>query len=235
LTLMDEIHKLIAEYEASKKHQQELSDQIAALRKQQDRVNHALPLPRTGIDYAFTPHPPADKLRSAGFSFACRYLTGPGKSLSEQEARELSNHGIDIVAIFEQFAENANAGYPGGVRDSEIAIHALNALHPKGAPPIYFAVDFEAVGKQMEKVSEYIRGCVHTIGWHRVGVYADFAVVQHLFSQNRCQFFWQTYAWSHQEWSPHAQLRQVQNGIRVFGADCDLDKAVAADFGQFRV
>jgi hypothetical protein len=66
-------------------------------------------------------------------------------------------------------------------------------------------------------------------------MYAGFAPVMAAHAANRCKFYFQTYAWSNGKWSPHAQLRQVHNGIHIFGADCDLDKAVAPDFGQFRV
>lgn len=165
-----------------------------------------------------------------------RYLTGEGKAMTKQEALQLSDHGQDIGAIFEQGARNAEEGYDAGVRDATTAIHALDALHPKGTPPVYFTCDFDAAGEgKLEQVSEYIRGAVHRIGWGRVGIYGGYDVVQHLHAENRCQFYWQTLAWSRGLWSNHAQIRQVQNGIRLFGADTDLNKAVAADFGQFKV
>lgn len=236
MSILDQIQKDLKELRASHEHAKELEREIAALRSQQERVNHSVPLPRTGIDYAFPPYPPPGKLKSVGFSFVMRYLTGEGKYLSRTEALQLSHDGIDIVAIFEQGATNALGGFTAGQRDSEVALHALDALHPKGDPPIYFTCDFDAAGEgKTETVSEYIRGCVSKIGWARVGIYAGYDVVKHLHSENRCKFFWQTLAWSHGLWFPQAQVRQIQNGIHVFGADCDLDKAVAADFGQFRV
>jgi Domain of unknown function (DUF1906) len=239
MNIAEEVKALIAERQASRRHAQELTERIAALESAAQRVEHHHVLPRSGIDYAFPPHPPASKLHSAGFSFVMRYLTDPsqqGKALSSGEAHELSHNGIDIGAIFEEGARNSEEGYNAGTRDSLRALHALNALHPKGNPPIYFVCDFDAYGEgKVNEVLEYIRGAVHTIGWYRVGLYAGYEVVRQAHAESRCKFLWQTYAWSHGAWLPEAQLRQVQNGVTIFGADCDIDKAVAADFGQFRV
>ena len=232
LEKIKELEHILAE---SRKHQQQLSAEIEALQDSVTRVNHSIPLPRTGIDYAFAPHPPVEKLRSAGISFVCRYLTGTGKALTELEAKDLSNHGLDIVALYEENGREVLEGLDAGIARAHTAMTALNHLKPKGQPPVIFTADFDPSEGGLDKVSEFIRGAVHTIGWARVGIYGGYDLIQHLHAENRCRFYMQTYAWSHGKWSGAAQLRQVINGVNMFGADTDIDKAMSADFGQFKV
>jgi hypothetical protein len=234
---MSKLGNLGNELKASHAHAKRLQDEIDAIQDASDhRVNHSIPLPRTGIDYAFAPHPPADKLRSAGITFVCRYLTGPGKLLTYTEALDISAQGIDLVALYETTGTTFKGGFAEGRADAKIAIHALDVLKPHGNPPIIFTCDADVAGEGLTGTAmEYIRGAVSEIGWHRVGLYAGYEPIITAYRENRCKYLFQTYAWSGGKWSPNAQLRQVQNGIHLFGADCDLDKAVAADFGQFRV
>jgi hypothetical protein len=230
------LKQLEDELRASHQHAKRLAEEIQDLKDSNIRIHHHIPLPRTGIDYAFDPHPPVGKLKSAGISFVCRYLTGKGKNLTEQEARAISAAGLDLVALYESTGKTFEGGYNAGVEDAHSAIAALNHIKPKGNPPVIFTCDADVSGEgRTGEALEYIRGAVHTIGWFRVGLYAGYGPVQAAHAENRCKFYFQTYAWSGDKWSPHAQLRQVHNGISIFGADCDLDKAVAADFGQFRV
>jgi hypothetical protein len=235
LNPLDKIKELERILTASREHQKQLQAEIEALQDSVQRVNHSIPLPRTGLDYAFAPHPPVEKLKSAGISFVCRYLTGEGKALTELEARDLSNHGLDIVALYEENGREVLGGYNAGVARAHSAMQALDRLKPKGQPPVIFTADFDPAEGGLSKVSEFIRGAVHTIGWYRVGIYGGFDLIQHLHAENRCKFYMQTYAWSRGKWSQAAQLRQVINGVKMFGADTDVDKAMSADFGQFRV
>lgn len=234
---MSSLKQLEDELRASRAHARQLEADIKAVQNAGARVDHSIPLPRRGLDYAFEPHPPADKLHSAGVSFVMRYLAGAGKTLTEAEARNLSANHIDLCALWELSGKRAAEGYNAGVEEAHHAIDALNNLKPKGEPPIYFAeADFDAHGEgKTGDVLEFVRGAVHTIGWHRVGLYQGFYVIEAAAAEHRCKYLMQTYAWSDGKWSNRAQIQQVANGITVLGADCDLDKAVAADFGQFRV
>lgn len=199
-------------------------------------VDHSRPVPRWGIDYAWgRPHPAA--LHAAGVTFAVRYLGGSqSKDLTRVEAENLSHAGIDVVVVWEAAGDAALGGYDAGARDAHRAEAQAKACGMPGGRPIYFAVDFDAAGMgKVEPVLEYLRGAVHAIGWQRVGVYAGLGVIEAAQRQRRCKYLWQTLAWSGGAWSPHAQLQQRVNGRRIDGVDVDLDRAVAADFGQWKV
>lgn len=230
------LKQLEDELRASRQHAQRLEQQISALEHSGGRVDHSIPLPRKGLDYAFDPHPPADKLHSAGISFVMRYLAGAGKALTESEARTLSEH-VDLCALWETTGKRATEGYNAGVEEAYAAMNALDKLKPKGKPPIYFAeADFDAHGEgSTGDVLEFIRGAVHAIGWHRVGLYQGFYVIEAAAAEHRCKYLMQTLAWSNGKWSRAAQIRQVAIELKILGSDCDLDVAVTPDFGQFRV
>lgn len=191
------------------------------------------PLPRNGIDYAYGT-PDLGRLRAEGVTFVCRYLGGnESKDLTGDEADRLERAGMSIVTVFEGAAQGALRGLTGGFTDSRAAQKQLSHI---GAPraPIYFACDWEVTPDQMSTVRAYFRELVAHLGRDRVGVYGGYPVVHELMSLDNIKYGWQTYAWSDGRWSPHAQLRQHQNDARLAGVECDLDRAVAADFGQWR-
>lgn len=231
---MSSLKQLEQELKGSHAHARALQSEIRSLQDQANRVNHSIPLPRTGVDCSFS-HPDYSKLRGAGISFVGRYLTGEGKSLTRSEALNISGHGLDIFAIFETTSGRMLSGYSAGQFDAVQARHALDTLKPKGKPPVYFACDFDAEGNSLDKVLEYIRGAVHELGWTDVGVYGGLNLVAAAHRENRCKFLYQTLAWSGGKWFPDAQLRQTAVGLNVASGSVDLDKAVSADFGQFRV
>jgi len=165
-----------------------------------------------------------------------RYLAGAGKALTESEARTLSEH-VDLCALWETTGQRAAEGFNAGVEEAHAAMNALDKLKPRGEPPIYFAeADFDAHGEgKTGEVLEFIRGAVEAIGWHRVGLYQGFYVIEAAAAEHRCKFYMQTLAWSAGKWSRAAQVRQVAVDLNILGANCDLDVAVTPDFGQFRV
>ncbi|MEY9907101.1 hypothetical protein ABIA35_003326 [Catenulispora sp. MAP12-49] len=99
--------------------------------------------------------------------------------------------------------------------------------------PIYFAVDFDAAPGQQTAINAYFDGAASVLGYGRTGAYGGYYPVQRLFDAGKITWGWQTYAWSGGQWESRTQLRQVQNGITVDGADCDQDQAWAADYGQW--
>jgi Domain of unknown function (DUF1906) len=190
------------------------------------------PLPRNGIDYAYGA-PDLGRLRAAGVTFVCRYLGGsPAKDLGVHELARLQSAGMSIVTVFEAAAEEALAGAKAGEANATLAQELLDALGNPHAP-VYFACDWEVQADQMGSVRGYFRGITHHLGRDRVGVYGGYPVVHELMSLDNVKYGWQTTAWSGGRWSPHAQLRQYQNGVKLAGIECDLDRAVAADFGQW--
>ncbi|KAJ3033762.1 hypothetical protein HDV00_005837 [Rhizophlyctis rosea] len=202
-----------------------------------DDIRCCPPTRLKGIDYAFD-HPPISIIKSAGYSFAVRYLSRSfttNKNLTPQEAADLHAAGLYVVSNWEYAADAALNGYNQGVQD---ATQAAQQHTDNGGPadrPIYFSVDFDATSSQMATVLAYFDGIISVLGVNRTGAYGSFAVIKALFDAKKITFGWQTYAWSSYKWDARAQLRQVQNDISVGGVSgcCDRDEAIAADFGQW--
>jgi hypothetical protein len=188
---------------------------------------------QVGVDYSFARPSPAG-IRAAGYTFACRYLSDDStKNLSSSEVQALRAAGVDVVANWENAATDALSGYATGVSDAQTADSQANADGIPAGRPIYFSVDFDATPEQQTAINSYFDGVVSVIGLARAGAYGGYYVIQRLFDAGKITWGWQTYAWSGGQWDARAQLRQVDNGVTVAGGSCDVDDAVAADFGQW--
>jgi len=186
-----------------------------------------------GIDYAFERPSSIGALKRDKVEFVCRYLAGGAggsKEITRPEASELSHAGIPIVLVWETTAGRAGKGHEAGIRDAIAASRQAASIGAPPTRPIYFAVDFDARGPQ---VRAYFQGVRKILGG-RTGVYAGYAPVKYLFDYHLIDYAWQTYAWSGGAWDHRAQLQQYSNDHTVAGVPCDLDRAVKADFGQWR-
>jgi len=188
-----------------------------------------------GVDYAFPPWPDPAALAAAGKQFACRY-GGPGSSdkwLDPAEAAALSAAGIAIVAN----AEGSAAGLAGGFAVGASWARTADAWFRKcGMPadrPIYLSVDFDVQSGQWPAVRDALAGAASEIGLARVGVYGGRKAVAWARRDQVATWFWQTYAWSGGIWEPGVHIQQYSNGITVAGADCDLNRAMQTDYGQW--
>ncbi|MQY08086.1 glycoside hydrolase domain-containing protein [Actinomadura macrotermitis] len=189
-----------------------------------------------GVDYAWG-RPGAAALKRSGVRFACRYLshdTG-GKNLTRAEAAELSAAGIWLVVVWESTASRALSGRAGGAADAREAARQAAACGMPADRPIYFAVDFDATAGQQAAINAYLDGAASVLGRRRVGLYAGLGPVRRAFDAGKITYGWQTYAWSGGRWDGRAQLQQYSNDHTVNGVDVDYDRAVAADYGQWRV
>lgn len=191
-------------------------------------------LTATGIDYSWG-RPAPGVTASLGYSFVCRYLSydTSGKNLTAGEARALIAAGLDIVLVWEDSPTGALGGYAAGAQHARDAQSMALACGMPAGRPIYFAVDFDVTPGQQTAINAYFDGAASVLGYGRTGAYGGYYPVQRLFDAGKITWGWQTYAWSGGQWESRAQLRQVQNGITVDGADCDQDQAWAADYGQW--
>lgn len=177
---------------------------------------------RFGIDYAWGGPPSVAALRRAGVTFVGRYLSyDPGKNINAAEYRRLHAAGIDVVLVWETTADRARAGAGAGRSDAENAEAQRKRC---GIPPqaVHLAVDFDAEGPEVE---DYFRGAQQVLG-DRLGAYAGYRAVKHLFDHGLIAHGWQTYAWSGSLWDARAKVRQYSNGHVFAGVDCDLDVAI---------
>jgi hypothetical protein len=189
---------------------------------------------RQGVDYSWGRPSPAG-LRADGYTFAARYLSydTSGKNLSAGEAHSLEAAGVDVVANWENDSTAALNGYSQGVSDARAAESQASADGMPAGRPIYFSIDFDASEGEQGAINSYFDGVASVIGRDRTGAYGGYYPIQRLFDAGKIQYAWQTYAWSGGQWDPRAQVRQVENGVTIAGGSCDIDQAVAADFGQW--
>lgn len=189
-----------------------------------------------GVDYS-TDIPNAAKLAAAGKRFACRY-GGPGtddKHLHASELAKLKAAGIAVVAN----AEGASNGFRGYSAGKSWAQSALTMFRNLGMPedrPIYYSVDWNATSKDWADIDNALQGAASVTGVNRVGIYGSYYTLAHAHSAGTAKWFWQTYGWSDgKQPAPYTHIYQYHNGVNVAGADCDLNRALKDDFGQWGV
>ena len=187
---------------------------------------------RYGIDCASHSPSPAT-LKAHNLTFIARYLSGVGnaKNLTREEALAAHAGHIDIVTVWETWANRALDGYAAGVADARAAVAYLKALGAPVGVPVFFAVDYDTAGNA-HLTDAYFDGVFSVLGKSRTGVYGGYEVVARQM-QRGAHFGWQTYAWSSRRWYLKAQLRQYSNGHYVGGVQVDLNQAVSPNFGQW--
>lgn len=189
-----------------------------------------------GVDYAFS-RPPVAALVAAGKRFACRY-GGAGTSdkwLTVAEADDLSEAGIGIVANVEGSASGMLGGRDTGARWATNADRHFQGIGMPSNRPIYLSVDFDVRSGQWPAVADALRGAIAAIGIDRVGVYGGRRAIEWARRDSLARWFWQTYAWSGTPtyWVPGSHIQQYRNGVTIGGADCDLNRSLTVDYGQW--
>lgn len=189
-----------------------------------------------GIDYAFQ-RPTIPAIVTAGKAFVIRY-GGAGTSdkwLTAGEADRLRAAGLSIVANVEGAASGMLGGYATGAQWASNADRHFRACGMPPDRPIYLSADFDVQSAQWPAVASALRGAASAIGIDRVGIYGGRNAIRWAQRDGVARWFWQTYAWSGSptQWLPGVHIQQYRNGVTIGGADCDLDRALTADFGQW--
>jgi hypothetical protein len=195
-----------------------------------------MPVIAEGVDFSGR-RPSATALRAAGKSFVVRYVSAGqhGKEITPTEARYWSGEGIDVAIVYESTAGRALEGRAAGVADARAGRdNVIAAGGPASGGVIYFAVDVDLTAPaQMVAAAQYLTGAASVLGWDQVGVYGEYDLIAYLSTHTECRWFWQTYAWSGGHLHPAAQLYQHRNGQVLDGVEVDLNRAYAANFGQW--
>jgi hypothetical protein len=192
-------------------------------------------VPIEGIDYAWSGPTPAAMVK-AGKRLAGRYLSGGGsKDATAAEIAALHKAGIGVWFVWEGGGQAALGGAAQGTLDARAALKQASALKIPATVPIYFAVDFDAAGTTgaKSKVLAYFAAVAKVLGSARTGIYAGYDVIGWLVAAKTASWFWMTYAWSGGKVHPAAHLYQYSNGVKVGGAEVDLDKALKPVYGAW--
>src|SRR5205823_3659553 len=148
-------------------------------------------------------------LRSSGLDFVARYYREPTSrwpTLSAREAAMLSSSGMNIVAVWESHSHTpAYFSYATGYSDAISASGQAKAIGQPAGSAIYFAVDFNAQGPDIQgPVDQYFRGIAAGLAaaggaqTYRVGVYGSGAVCDYLKRTRLAEYAWLSHstAWS---------------------------------------
>ncbi|SHH55330.1 S-layer homology domain-containing protein [Sporobacter termitidis DSM 10068] len=169
----------------------------------------------------------AAALYALGYRFVCRYLVPEKyrKHLSAEEAKILTDAGFKLLSVFETTADRAKGGAASGAEDGALALQAAKKINMPTSGIIFFAVDFDALQKDMNTVEAYLRAAAQQTEGYKIGVYGGYAVVEAMAARGACSGFWQTYSWSGGKISEHATVYQYLNGQTAAGISVDLDEA----------
>jgi hypothetical protein len=184
-------------------------------------------------------------LKAAGISFVVRYVSNfapinQWKIISRNEAKALQNAGIDIILVFESYANRMLDGYSAGVEDAYTAIANATAA---GAPVdffCYFAYEnpSHVPASNQPTINAYLDGAASVVGRSRVGFYGGYTPLKAVLEAGKASKGWQTKAWSQGQFDLHATLYQYKNceeGASVNGTPVDFNYGYGSDLGQWSV
>jgi len=187
-----------------------------------------------GVDLSQRIRSAAD-LRAAGKTFAVRYVSPntvnhPSKQLTAAELADCHAHDVAVAVVWETTTNRAGGTRADGRADAHAAANACTMLGLPDDMPIHWAIDFDASGVNIDS---YARGWYDVLDVARIGAYGGIRPLAYLLDLKLITYAWQTFAWSNGELEPRATAYQWHNDVTVAGNNCDLDAALAHDFGQW--
>jgi hypothetical protein len=185
-----------------------------------------------GLDYTVQTTPELAKaFVSEGIAFVCRYLVPERyswKRLTKQEAKVISEAGLNIVSVFESTANRPKSGAEAGKADGITALAEAKIVGQPQGSAIYFAVDYDAQPIDYPAIEAYLKAAQAQIPGYHVGVYASHNVCLAMFNRG-ITHLWQTYAWSKGKLTTHANVYQHKNGQKVAGITADLNNSYGGE------
>ena len=165
----------------------------------------------------------AKDLKGAGFRYAARYLGDSWKSFDKKEAEIIQKTGIKLISIFQKSANKLSYfTEKQGIVDGKDAEKWAKAVGQPEGTAIYFAVDCDVAGKQMQLIQAYFSAIKKQLRSYKVGIYGSYAVMYAL--RDYADYFWQTYAWSRGEIAPFIHMYQHENNIIIEGVNIDRNR-----------
>jgi hypothetical protein len=200
----------------------------------------------SGVDCYGSAAANAANIKSAGYSFVCRYYTSTvNKRLTKAEAQALSSAGLFCVSVWEE-SSNAASYFTSaqGTADATAALnYATNTIGQPANTPVYFAVDFDASDTDITnhiipyfqavevvfETSPYVLG-VYGSGAVCAQVYASIGIVNHTWMSGSTG--WRNYstytAWNIKQGNPATP-------VTIGGQSFDTDAASTAGGGGWQI
>jgi hypothetical protein len=192
-----------------------------------------------GVDLSTDASSVADEIRQSGIDFVARYYRDPDSALpplTPSEAQALSAQGLKIVAVFEWHSPDPERmSYAAGFSDAQMAGTQARAVGQPPGSAIYFAVDFNAAGDQLDAVAQYFRGIAAGLSGYRIGVYGSGTVCDFVKRSGLAQYSWLGNALN---WDGATTYDgwDIEQGQRMLNLPFDQDEDEArGDYGAFRL
>lgn len=184
----------------------------------------------------------AQAIADAGYAGVCRYLA-PQPNPKVLTAWELEQHfaaGNKVLPIWETYANRPGAGYDAGAYDANFYNDMLDALGWPATRPAPMAVDYEA---SIDAIAPYFQGALD-VGRRPVGIYADYALIEHFVGGGILAYGWQCAAWSYngsgtggsidgRRVSAASSLYQKVGYVYPGGVQCDVNEILRPDWGAW--
>lgn len=179
-----------------------------------------------------------DQVRAAGRAGIIRYVASnrPAVSATRQEVDAFRHAGLVFCGVWQNGKDRALGGAANGLVDARDALTYTTGLGATSVDPVYLAVDVDiSTPAQLAAVLAYFRAAAPVLGWHRLGAYGDWDVIQHLNTHTPMALFWQSAATAHSggRLHPAACLHQYATRQFVAGKEVDYDRALKPDYGQW--
>jgi Domain of unknown function (DUF1906) len=202
--------------------------------------------PARGIDLPIDASDVLNELKDSRVDFVARYYRDPASrwpTLSASEVQRLSSLGKNIVAVWDSHSHKPEYfSYASGYGDAAAAYRQANAVGQPAGSAIYFAVDFNARGQELDAVDQYFRGIAAGFAAasggkaeYKVGVYGSGAVCEAVKQAGLAQYSWlsNARAWAGSQSYTGWNIRQ---GARLPDLSFNHDSNEARDeYGAFRL
>jgi peptidoglycan hydrolase-like protein with peptidoglycan-binding domain len=192
-------------------------------------------------------------LLAEGYSFVCRYynVNDPLKNLTYEEARFLSEIGLDIVAVWENgfptdgsYFSEAKGFYDG----LEAYQYASQMINQPPNTPIYFSVDYDALEEDVDgPVSSYFEGLAKAFNElgrnnpkYKIGVYGSGLVCGKIKGSGLASYSWlaQSTGWCESDIYNDYNIKQLAQQTEcpgLGGIAGDPDESPNDAEGSFKV
>jgi hypothetical protein len=194
-----------------------------------------------GVDYSrskYSDHTPSvATLKAMGKHFAGRYAVNDKspveRGITAAEYQRLVAGGLDVFLYWEGLKEWMLGGWDAGVRAAKNAQANIVAAGIPPGTPVYFAHDIDPQPQHFGQIDACLAGAASVVGAERVGIYGGWLLMEHCAQVGNARWFCQTLAWEYKRGlHPAAHLYQYGFNEWIEGTECDLVRAMTANYGQ---
>ena len=180
-------------------------------------------------------------LKLGNVKFVIRYYSQYSwRVLTNAEAANLHNRGIQIISIFQDSGTNVGEFTEDKANDNAAkALELAESLNQPTGTAIYFAVDYDASDGDLAQLENYFSQVKVTLnGKYKVGVYGSGKVCNHIKQVKKlANYSWLNHSTGHAGYDEYDDItkyniKQAEN-ITYNSVPFDTDTAVGNDYGQW--